>query len=88
MIQTSSLTHQQVYAVGTIDIVQEALQASTGYDWRVGGSPLETLLECDACSLDVKLLESHARVVQAFLATGEHAAHATRTTGAGPHLIA
>jgi hypothetical protein len=61
----------QVYAVGTIDVVQEALRASTRYDWRVGGIPLETLLECGACSLDMKLLEGHARIVQAFLATGE-----------------
>jgi len=84
MIQISAFTHQQVYAVGTIDIVQEALQASTGYDWGVGGVPLETLLDCDACSVDVKLLESHARIVQAFLATGEHS---IRTTGDGSHLL-
>jgi len=52
--------------------VQEALRASTEYDLRIGGVPLETLLECDGCSLDVKLLESHARIIEAFLATGEH----------------
>ena len=44
---------------------------------------METLLECDTCSLDVKLLESHARIVQAFLATGERFNHITET---GPHL--
>jgi hypothetical protein len=77
VIEVSILTCQQVYAVGTVEIVQEALRASTEYDWRIGGVPLETSLECDACSLDVKLLESHTRIVQAFLATGERALRIT-----------
>ena len=43
IIQISILTHRKVYAVGTVHIVQEGLQASTGYGWRVGVVPLETL---------------------------------------------
>lgn len=62
---------------------RHCLGSVAGIDRSAGGVPPETLLECDACSLDVKLLESHATIIQAFLAKGEHS---IRTTGAGSHL--
>jgi hypothetical protein len=69
-------THQEAAICHkTCRQVQGVLQASTEYDWRIEGVPVETPLECDERSFDAKLLESHARLVQAFLANGQYYIH-------------